>query len=65
MKLQMLIKKLEKIQAKHGNVDVLIQAGNDPYSFNSVDFKIAEQDEYPADYDMPAGFKFVLLDAKV
>lgn len=64
MKISALIKKLEKIQAKNGNVEVMFAGPNhdqDPYEVNSVEFEVSDNDTFPEDYNMPAGFKFVLL----
>ena len=63
MKISALIKKLEKIMDKNGNVDVMFQDGDGDsiWCLESVKFHVAEEDEYPEDWGMEAGYKFVLL----
>lgn len=63
MKISALIKKLEKLQEKHGNVDVMAQDLNSDsvWSIGSAKFNVAEEDDYPEDWDMPAGYKFIMI----
>lgn len=61
MKIRNLINKLEKLEEKHGNVDVMMHASDGPYEINSVHFHVTEEGDYPDDYMMDAGFKFVEL----
>ena len=64
MKINALIKKLAAIQSKQGNVEVMFEDGNGdygPWSISDVKFNVAEEDEFPEDFDMPEGFKFVLI----
>lgn len=58
MKIAQLIKKLEKIQAKQGNLEVFFAGPNydtDPYSVNAISVQ-RDGDDYPEDYNMPAKF---------
>jgi hypothetical protein len=63
MKLRSLIKKLENLEQKHGDLDVLLvaHATDVPCELASVILQVAEEGDYPKEYDMPAGFKFVQL----
>lgn len=64
MKIAALIKKLEAIKAKQGNVEVMFDDGDGdsgPWAISAVKFSVAEEDEYPEDFDMPEGFKFALI----
>jgi hypothetical protein len=62
MKISQLIKKLESLQKKHGNVDAMFYADNDgTFSVERVEFRVAEEDEYPEDWNMPAGTEFVQI----
>ena len=64
MKINALIKKLEKLLDKHGNVDVMFQDGDGDsvWCLESVQFRVAEEDEFPKEWNMKPGYKFVLLD---
>ena len=64
MKIAALIKKLEAIKAKQGNVEVMFEDGNGdygPWGISDVKFNVADEDEFPEDFDMPKGFKFALI----
>lgn len=64
MKINTLIKRLEKIATKNGNIDVLFSGPNmdtDLYLVDSVEFRVAKEDEFDPDWNMPAGKKFVAL----
>ena len=58
-----LIAKLEKLQEEHGDIDVMIdpQVGFDgPWAADDATFREVESDEdYPEEYDMPAGYKYI------
>ena len=65
MKIAQLIKKLQAMESKHGNIHVLFQdpdGDSGPFECNVLSFRVAEEDEFPESYDMPEGFKFVLLE---
>ena len=65
MKLNKLIQQLEKIKAKHGDIDVMFQDPNSncvPFEVSRVSFNVASEDEFPEDFHMPQGFKYVQLD---
>ena len=62
MKIAKLIQDLEKIQKKYGNVDVMSSIDNNDdgiYPVNSASFRVAKKNEFPEDWNMPKGFKFV------
>jgi hypothetical protein len=63
MQLSQLIQELQAIQAEHGDLPVLKEDGRygDIFELEDVQRRVATEDEYPADWDMPAGFEFVLL----
>lgn len=65
MKIMELAHALKRIYDQHGDVEVLFAGPNhdqDPYGVNEVEFQVVEdEDEYPEDFDMPVGLKFVLL----
>ncbi len=65
MKIFELAKKLKAIYDEHGDVEVLFSGPNrdqDPYEVGRVGIVVVEdEDEYPEDYNMPVGFKFVNL----
>jgi len=62
MKLHELISKLNEIAADQGDLDVLV---NIDYQTQQTPcnptVQIAEENQYPADWNMPEGFKFVEL----
>jgi hypothetical protein len=63
MKVQSLIQKLEKLQIEHGNVDVMFEERDSCLTLvDWVEYRLVESDnEYPKDWNMPAGFKFIQL----
>lgn len=65
MKILDLANALKRIYDQHGDVEVMFAGPNhdqDPYGVYSVEFQVVEhEDEYPEDYDMPVGFRFVML----
>ena len=65
MKIFELAEKLKAIYDEHGDVEVLFSGPNhdqDPYEVGRVGIVVVEdEDEYPEDYNMPVGFKFVNL----
>jgi esterase/lipase superfamily enzyme len=59
-----LANKLKKIYDQHGDIDVMLaspDADIDVYSVDDVVMLEAGEGEYPKDWDMPAGFKFVRI----
>lgn len=66
MKIFELATKLKAIYDKHGDVEVMFSGPNndtDPYEVGTVFFEeVLEDDDYPEDYGMPKGFKFVSLE---
>lgn len=60
MKVKDLIAHLEK---ENQDLDVRCEGDSEfgPFSVELVMEKTAEKDEYPEDFDMPGGYKFILL----
>ena len=60
-----LANQLKAIYDEHGDIDVLFSGPShdqNPYEVGRVSVEVVEdEDEYPEDYDMPVGFKFVSL----
>jgi len=64
MKILSLANKLKKIYDTHGDVHVMIEISDrsrGPWEVHSADFLMAGEGEFPEDFNMPEGFKFVLL----
>ena len=62
MKISEAIAKLQTIQDKHGDVEVMFndpESSQGPYGATGLSYEVAEFDQYPEEYDMPEGFKFV------
>jgi hypothetical protein len=60
MNISALVKKLEAIRARHGDIDVMFCGdGRSTYSAECADFRVAEEGEYPDSWNMPAGTEFV------
>ena len=64
MKIFELAEKLKEIYDMHGNIEVFFAGPNrdtNPYEVGKVEFRVAVEDEYPEDFDMPEGYEFVEL----
>ena len=64
MKILELANQLKAIYDEHGDIDVFFAGPNmdtEPYCVERAKVIVAEEGEYPEDYDMPEGFKFVEL----
>lgn len=64
MKILELANQLKAIYDEHGDIDVLFTDPNSnqgPFDVGSTEFRVAEEDEYPEDFNMPEGYKFVVL----
>ena len=64
MKIFELAQKLKAMYDLHGNIDVHFAGPNndqEPYAVNEVELVVAEEDDYPEDYNIPAGFTFIQL----
>lgn len=64
MKIFELAEKLKAIYDQHGDIDVHFAGPNmdqDPYSVERAVVVVAEDGDYPDEYNMPAGYKFVEL----
>lgn len=56
-----LANRLKAIYDEHGDVPVMFTDPNNgsTYEVFTVKHRVAEEDEYPEDWDMPEGFEFV------
>ena len=64
MKISEMINQLEQIQKNQGDVEVMFSSPNHDqslYSVGAIEFRVAEEDEFDEEWDMPEGFKFVSL----
>ena len=64
MKILELANKLKAIYDNHGDIDVMFTNPNEDETFavELAEFKkVQDDDEFPEEYDMPKGFKFVDL----
>jgi len=62
MKIFELAQKLKAIYDLHGDIDVHFSGPNydqAPYSVEKAEVIVAEDGDYPEDYNMPEGYKFV------
>ena len=63
MKINALIKKLEKIREKHGNLEVMVCDENGRITSPDSVKAVVSDGSYPDEWEMPEGFKFVQVDA--
>lgn len=59
-------KYLKMIRSRYGDLDVMFTDPNSPggpFLVASVNVMVAEEDEYPEEFDMPKGFTFVHLES--
>ena len=62
MTINEMIAKLEAIRNEHGNIDVMINETDDAIrSISFANLRVAEDGEFPDEWDMPEGFTFVEL----
>lgn len=64
MKIFELAVQLKAIYDEHGDIDVMFTDPNSnqgPFEVGSTEFRVAEEDEFPKSFKMPAGYKFVEL----
>jgi hypothetical protein len=64
MKIFELAQKLKTIYDLHGDIEVHFSGPNmdqEPYSVEKLEVIVAEDGDYPEDYNMPEGYKFVSL----
>ena len=64
MKILELANQLKAIYDKHGDIEVMFtnpNDNNDTFSIGGTTVRVAQQGEFPKEWDMPAGFKFVEL----
>jgi len=59
-----LANQLKAIYDLHGDIEVFFTDPNSnqgPFAVGNTEFRVAEEDEYPKHYNMPAGYTFVEL----
>ncbi len=64
MKISEMIERLEKAKEKHGDVEVMFddsESGYGPWAAQTGYVEVAEEDQYPEEFDMPEGFTFFLI----
>lgn len=64
MKIFELAQKLKAIYDLHGDIEVHFSGPNqdqEPYGVEKTVVRVAENEEFPDYYNMPEGYKFVLL----
>ena len=64
MKIFELAQKLKAIYDEHGDINVHFAGPNmdqEPYDVGRVGVEVVEDGDYPEDYNMPEGYKFVSL----
>lgn len=63
MQLSQLIQELQALHTEYGDLPVLKEDGRygDIYELASARRQVATEDEYPEEWNMPAGYEFVLL----
>jgi hypothetical protein len=64
MKILELANQLKAIYDTHGDIEVMFtnpNDNNDTFSIGGTTVRVAQQGEFPKEWDMPAGFKFVEL----
>ncbi len=59
---------LTNLKDAHGGGDIQVMfkdpnSNGGPFGVSTATIEIAEEDEYPEDWNMPEGFTFVLLEA--
>ena len=62
MQVSLLIKQLQALQEQHGDIPVMV--GNDDgnvWDCVIATHHVTEEDEFPADWNMPEGFEFIRL----
>lgn len=63
MRVSTLIERLQKLQEKHGDLTVIFE--NDEHiawQVSIASLHVAEENEYPPDWEMPEGFAFIKLE---
>ena len=59
-----LANQLRAIYDLHGNIEVFFTDPNSnqgPFAVGNTDLRVAEEDEFPKSFNMPAGYTFVEL----
>ena len=61
MKISELEAKLARLREEHGDITVMASADDVMYGLENcpVEYRIAEEDEYEKDWEMPEGFEFI------
>ena len=64
MKISETIKKLEDLKNEHGDIDVMTFEGDSVFLIEHINvFEVEDDGDFPADWEMPAGFKFVNVES--
>ena len=58
MKISDIERELARLRGKHGDTEVLITTENGTFPFGTISHHVAEDGEYPEDWEMPGGFEF-------
>ena len=64
MKILELANQLKAVYDEHGDIEVFFTDPNSnqgPFAVGNTEFREAEENEFPEDFNMPAGYKFVEL----
>jgi hypothetical protein len=61
MKISELEAKLARLREEHGDITVMASTDDVMYGLENcpVEYRIAEEDEYEKDWEMPEGFEFI------
>lgn len=63
MRVSTLIERLQKLQEKHGDLPVMFETDDhSAWQVSVVSLHVAEENEYPTDWEMPEGFAFIKLE---
>ena len=66
MKISELEKRLQKIKADKGDIEVMFddpESSNGPWAASGVHVEVSDGETYPEEFDMPKGFTFVEITA--
>ena len=62
MKATQLISELQKLCAEHGDIDVMAESEDGGITLaDVVSFREVEEGEYPPDWNMPVGYRFICI----
>ena len=63
MKIVKLISDLKQLESIYGNIEVMFDSDeNDSMrSIDGLEYRMAEEDEFPESWNMPEGFEFIQI----